>query len=43
VYQNMGNKSAAQRELNKVQELHKAADEDIASQMAKAAGRNSTQ
>jgi tetratricopeptide (TPR) repeat protein len=43
VYQNMGNKSAAQQELNKVQELHKAADEDMASQMARAAGRNSSQ
>jgi len=39
VYQNMGNRAAAQQELKKVQELHQKADEDIASKMAVAAGQ----
>jgi DNA-binding SARP family transcriptional activator len=43
VYQRMGNISAAEQELKKVQELHKKADEDIASQMANAAGQKSSQ
>jgi len=43
VYQRMCHISAAEQELKKVQELHKQADEDIASQMADAAGQKSSQ